>query len=125
MSLSLHSSTEYLVGSNRWSLNDRDIDPEKSSIGEISSKISSSPEVVLTSSRPALTASATRACQTSLPISQSKLETWRSSRLGTSSGSRIFAKESRVEGRGTAVGAALEDLLAAKRWSFRGRPGIS
>src|SRR5512146_3108263 len=46
MSLSLHSSTEYLGGSNRWSRKDSDIDPEKSSIGEISSKTSSSPEVI-------------------------------------------------------------------------------
>jgi hypothetical protein len=44
MSLSLHSSTEYLVGSNRWSRKLSDIEPEKSSIGEISSKISSRPE---------------------------------------------------------------------------------
>ena len=33
MSLSLHSSTEYLGGSNRWSRNDKDMVPEKSSIG--------------------------------------------------------------------------------------------
>src|ERR1700737_1026423 len=45
MSLSLHSSTEYLDGSNRWSRNDRDMEPEKSSIGEISSKTSSRPDV--------------------------------------------------------------------------------
>src|SRR5438876_10752651 len=52
MSLSLHSSREYLGGSNRWSRNERDIDPEKSSIGEISSKISSSPDFSGRSSRP-------------------------------------------------------------------------
>src|SRR6476619_7892828 len=74
MSLSLHSSTEYLVGSKRWSRKLSDIDPEKSSIGEISSKISSSPERVETSSRPAPTASWTRCCQTSLPTSQSNDE---------------------------------------------------
>src|SRR5206468_9991747 len=33
MSLSLHSSREYFGGSNRWSGNERDINPEKSSIG--------------------------------------------------------------------------------------------
>ena len=44
MSLSLHSSTEYLGGSNRWSRNDRDMVPVKSSIGLISSKISSRPD---------------------------------------------------------------------------------
>src|SRR5258705_3791968 len=38
MSFSLHSSAEYLGGSNRWSRNDRDIVPVKSSIGLISSK---------------------------------------------------------------------------------------
>src|SRR3954447_19649561 len=95
MSLSLHSSTEYLVGSNRWSRKLSDIEPEKSSMGEISSKISSSPERVETSSRPASTASWTRVCQSSLPTSQSNEETCRSSRLGTSSGSRILAKEMR------------------------------
>src|SRR3954462_13710778 len=52
MSRSLHSSIEYLGGSNRWSRNDSDMEPEKSSIGEISSKISSRPEVVGTSCRP-------------------------------------------------------------------------
>src|SRR3954463_3447413 len=52
MSRSLHSSIEYLAGSNRWSRNDSDMEPEKSSIGEISSKISSRPEVVGTSCRP-------------------------------------------------------------------------
>src|SRR6202453_2502491 len=35
MSLSLHSSAEYFGGSNRWSRNDRDIAPEKFSIGVI------------------------------------------------------------------------------------------
>ena len=54
MSRSLHSSMEYLGGSNRWSRNDRDMEPEKSSIGEISSKISSRPEVVGTSLRARL-----------------------------------------------------------------------
>src|SRR4029078_3404363 len=44
MSLSLHSSTEYLGGSKRWSRNDSDMEPEKSSIGLISSKISCRPE---------------------------------------------------------------------------------
>src|SRR4051794_21488660 len=95
MSLSLHSSTEYLVGSKRWSRKLSDIDPEKSSMGEISSKISSRPDRVETSSRPASTASLTRDCQSSLPTSQSNEETCRSSRLGTSSGSRILAKEMR------------------------------
>src|SRR4051812_6970439 len=99
MSLSLHSSTEYLVGSKRWSRKLSDIEPEKSSIGEISSKISSRPEVVDTmvpAPPAALLASVTRACQSSLPTSQSKLLTCRSSRFGTSRGSRILAKERRL-----------------------------
>src|SRR5512142_1583609 len=95
MSLSLHSSTEYLVGSNRWSRKDSDIDPEKSSIGEVSSKISSSPEVVDTSSRPSSTASWTRACQASLPMSPSNEAVCNTRRLGTSNGSLILAKERR------------------------------
>ncbi len=47
--------------------------PEKSSIGEISSKISSRPDRVETSSRPSALACSTRACHSSLPRSQSKL----------------------------------------------------
>lgn len=48
-SRSLHSSMEFFGGSKRWSRNVSDIDPEKSSIGEISSKISSRPDLVGTS----------------------------------------------------------------------------
>ena len=88
---------EYFGSSNRWSRNDSDIEPEKSSIGEISSKISSRPERSGTSPRPAALASATRACQRSLPSSQSKLSVCRASRSGTSRGSRILAKETRPE----------------------------
>ncbi len=44
MSFSLHSSAEYLGGSNLWSRNESDIVPVKSSIGLISSKISSRPD---------------------------------------------------------------------------------
>src|SRR3954454_12080013 len=73
MSRSLHSSIEYLGGSNRWSRNDSDMEPEKSSIGEISSKISSSPEVVGTSCRPPARAASTRDCHFALPRGQSKL----------------------------------------------------
>src|SRR5450432_3284127 len=86
---------EFLAGSKRWSRNDSDIVPEKSSIGLISSKISSRPDDKLTSSRPALVATSTRDFQTSLPSSQSKDSTWRARRFGTSSGSRILAKETR------------------------------
>src|SRR6478609_3293648 len=69
----------------------------KSSMGEISSKISSSPDVAGTSWRPAAFAAATRACQASLPRSQSKLSVWRPRRSGTSRGSKILAKETRRE----------------------------
>ena len=45
MSLSLHSSTEALTSSKRGSEKDRDMEPEKSSMGEISVRISSRPPV--------------------------------------------------------------------------------
>ena len=48
-SRSLHSSMLFLGGSKRWSRKESDMLPPKSSIGEISSKISSRPEVVGTS----------------------------------------------------------------------------
>src|SRR5919198_4256129 len=88
MSLSLHSSSEALTSSKRGLEKDSDIDPEKSSIGEISPRISSSPDCALGSS-------ATRSRQASLPISQSNDSVCRARRLGTSSGSRVFAKEIR------------------------------
>ena len=44
------------------------------------------------SSRPSAWAAATRACQASLPRSQSKLSVWSARRSGTSRGSRILAK---------------------------------
>src|SRR6185437_685830 len=86
---------EFFAGSKRWSRNDSDMVPEKSSIGLISSKISSSPDDVLTSSRPAFLAASTRAFQASLPSNQSKDSTCRARRFGTSRGSRILAKETR------------------------------
>src|SRR6516164_2610629 len=76
MSLSLHSSTEYLGGSNRWSRNDRDMVPGMSL-------------------SPALCAAATRVSQRSLPSSQSNESVWRARRPGTSSGSVKRAKETR------------------------------
>src|SRR3954467_14591895 len=94
MSRSLHSSIEYLGGSKRWSRNESDIVPEKSSIGETSSKISSRPDFSETSS-PASRRCWTSACQSSWPTSQSKLLVWRSRSFGTSSGSEILAKEMR------------------------------
>src|SRR6516162_6930849 len=95
MSLSLHSSEEYFGGSKRWSRNDRDIVPEKSSIGLISSKISSSPDCSGTSLRPASLAAWIRAFHLSLPSSQSKDSVCKASRSGTFRGSLIRAKETR------------------------------
>src|SRR5215467_14242522 len=95
MSLSLHSSEEYLGGSNLWSRNDRDIVPEKSSIGLISSKISSSPDCSGTSLRPASLAAWIRVFHLSLPSSQSNDSVCRASRSGTFRGSLIRAKETR------------------------------
>jgi hypothetical protein len=86
---------EYFGGSKRWSRNDSDIVPWKSSIGLISSRISSRPDLVLTSLRPASRAAETRAFHRSLPSSQSTLSVCRARRLGTSWGSRIFANEIR------------------------------
>src|ERR1700761_9113724 len=97
MSLSLHSSAEYLGGSNRWSRNERDMVPEKSSIGLISSKISSSPDCSGTSLRPAALAASTRFFHLSLPSSQSNDSVCRASRSGTVSGSEMRAKETRRE----------------------------
>src|SRR6266571_5117764 len=64
MSLSLHSSMDALTSSKRGLEKDRLIEPEKSSIGEISPRISSSPDWAVSSA-------ATRARQASLPTSQS------------------------------------------------------
>src|ERR687887_1090556 len=88
MSLSLHSSIEALTSSKRGLEKDRLIEPEKSSIGESSVRISSSPE-------RAFDLASLRARQASLPISQSKDSVCRARRFGTSSGSRILAKEVR------------------------------
>src|SRR5690625_7788917 len=67
--------------------------PPKSSIGEISSKISSNPEI---GGSPF---ASTRACQRSLPSNQSKLSTCSPSRSGAASGSWIRANETRSEER--------------------------
>src|SRR5579875_1591913 len=91
MSLSLHSSMDALTSSKRGLEKDRLMEPEKSSIGDSSSRISSRPDCV----RWPVRASARRCCQASLPTSQSNDSVCRASRLGTSSGSRILAKEVR------------------------------
>src|ERR1700751_1994133 len=115
MSLSLHSSTEYLGGSKRWSRNDSDMVPVKSSIGLISSKISSSPDCSGTSLSPAFLAVSIRQSQRSFPSNQSNDSVCRARRPGTSSGSLIRANEIRrvVE----AVAEALRD--AANRGPSR------
>ena len=112
-SLSRHCSTVYFGGSKRWSRNDSDMEPLKSSIGEISSKMSSRPDEVGTSVRPESRAAETRSFHFWLPSNQSKDSVWSARRSGTSRGSRIFANETR-SGPGAMVGTA--DLReAAKR----------
>src|SRR5689334_24271626 len=107
MSLSLHSSSEYFGGSNRWSRNDRDIVPEKSSIGLISSKISSRPDCSTRFLLPASLAAWIRAFHLSLPSSQSNDSVCRASRSGTFRGSLIRAKDTRFGPR--FVAEALRD----------------
>src|SRR3569832_994954 len=103
MSLSLHSSIEALTSSKRGLEKDRLMEPEKSSIGESSVRISSRPE------KP-LAWVALRAGQASLPTSQSNDSVCRARRFGTSSGSRILAKEV----RGGAPG--IPDLVPCPDW---------
>ncbi len=102
MSLSLHSSTEALTSSKRGSEKDRDIEPEKSSIGESSARISSRPPTTGPSPR-----SAAFARQRSEPINHSKESVCRSRSPGTSSGSRIFANETLFGGSGGDSGNCL------------------
>src|SRR6478752_3785570 len=105
MSLSRHSSSFALTSSKRGSEKDRERFPEKSSIGEISSRISSSPLGV---------GSACRARQADPPISQSKESVCNARRFGTSSGSRSFAKETRLLPE-----VGLDKLVTAKMRPFR------
>ena len=115
MSRSLHSSSEYLGSSKRWSRNESDIVPWKSSIGEISSKISSKPDLDGSSPRFVFVDCARRERHKSLPNNQSTLSTCSANRFGTSRGSRILANEIR---RG-----ATEFFFAAKRCPSRQRWG--
>ena len=96
ISRSLHSAMVYLGGSKRWSRKDRLIDPWKSSIGEISSKISSNPDCLGTSPRPLFSATPRRARHKSFPNNQSTLSNCSERRFGTSRGSRILANETRA-----------------------------
>ena len=88
MSLSLHSSVEALTSSNRGSEKESDIEPEKSSIGESSVRMSSSPPATLLSPR-----AAARSRQLCAPTSHSNESVCTSRRPGTSNGSRMFANE--------------------------------
>ena len=117
-SFSLHSSTVYFGSSKVWSRNDSDMLPAKSSIGEISSRMSARPEVCGTSSRPAAAASAARSCQRSLPSNQSNEVVCRLSRSGTSRGSPSFAKVTRGEAVRSAMSVVRSVLEAAKGGSF-------
>src|SRR5689334_12543487 len=88
MSLSLHSSMDALTSSKRGLEKDRLIEPEKSSIGESSLRISSRPE-------DGEESAVSRARHASLPTSQSKDSVCSARRLGTSRGSRILANDVR------------------------------
>src|SRR3954470_11931649 len=90
MSLSLHSSREALTSSKRGLEKDSDIEPLKSSIGLISSRISARPPTA-----SACSSGASVARHSGLPISQSNEAVCSASRSGTSSGSLILAKDTR------------------------------
>ena len=113
MSLSLHSSMEALTSSKRGLEKDRLIEPEKSSIGESSVRISSRPD------RTVLSAPM-RARQRSLPTSQSNDWVCSARRLGTSSGSRIFAKE--VRGGAPGIPDRVVERAVPERETAKMRP---
>src|SRR5659263_140134 len=92
--------------------------PPKSSIGEISSNISSSPEVAGTLRSPVARASSTRVRQASFPSSQSKLSVWSPSRSGACSGSRILANDTRP------VAASLTLAEEGVREAAKGCPSL-
>src|ERR1700712_3749749 len=117
MSLSLHSSTEALTSSKRGSEKDRDIEPERSSIGEISVRISSSPPTGLSSP-----ASMRRWNHASSPTSHSNDWVCRSSRSGTRRGSRIFAKETLVGDPGSAKWSEVVAGVVVARDEAKMRP---
>src|SRR6478609_456700 len=105
MSLSRHSSSFALTSSKRGSEKDSDRLPEKSSIGEISSRISS---------RPLGMGSTWRARHSGPPTSQANESVCRARRFGTSNGSRSLAKETRCWlPRGVAE-VGLDVLVTAK-----------
>ena len=106
MSLSLHSSTGALTSSKRGSVNDSDIDPEKSSIGDSSVSTSSRPPTGFTSPRAVATSR-----QWSEPTSHSKDWVCTSRSPGTSRGSRSLANEIRLGAPGTELEVVVADLL--------------
>ncbi len=91
--------------------------PEKSSIGDISSKISCSPDFGLTSS-PASARFCTSASQRSLPTSQSKLLVWSERSFGTSKARRSSRR--RYDGGALLMLAVVLGREAAKRRPSRG-----
>jgi hypothetical protein len=86
----------------------------RSSIGEISSKISSRPECSARSVRPCSVASARRVFQMSLPTSQSKLSVCSARRSGTVSVSVILANERRDAPR-PFLGELVDAVFAAAK----------
>src|SRR3954454_21954540 len=101
MSLSLHSSTECGGAMSRGSRNSRDMGSEKSLMGLISVRISSSPDSVPGS---------TEARHSSSPISHLKEAVCKARRSGTSRGSAIRAKETRRGARDEGEGR-LDDVV--------------
>src|SRR6266568_2765519 len=118
MSLSLHSSMEALTSSKRGSEKERDMDPEKSSIGESSSSTSSSPPNGLTSPRAT---AFSRHCGE--PISQANESVCRSRRPGTSRGSRIFANDTLFGAPGIPALVWVETAKMRPSSTSRGSPG--
>src|SRR5277367_5749687 len=96
MSLSLHSSIECGGSMSLGSRNSSDMVSEKSRIGEISLRISSRPDGVPGS---------TESRHSGEPINHLKDDVCNASRLGTSSGSLIRAKEIRRGARVDSAGA--------------------
>src|SRR3954470_20159747 len=106
MSLSLHSSTECGGSMSRGSRNSRDIVSEKSLIGLISVRISSSPDRVPGS---------TEARHSSAPISHLNEAVCRARRSGTSRGSAMRAKEMRRGARDEGAGRLDDEVRDAAK----------
>src|SRR5664279_4624007 len=115
MSLSLHSSMDALTSSKRGLEKDRLIDAEKSAIGDSSPRISSRPDCAVGS--PSL-----RERHRSLPTSQSKDSVCNARRFGTSSGSRILAKDVRGGEPGIPNGLPCAELALPERETAKMRP---